>query len=293
MTTPARAPAAVAALLAEIIDDASLFPPATLPMTEAVDTHASAARGDYRWMLGRFLCPVDRVDELPGGVVPRLGLVFGSWPAAPSAVVTVPEGTAVEAIEARLPDADVAARAAHLIGVARALGAARAWIEIPWSDFPSTEWASAAKSIAGVDGAGLKVRCGGERPETFPPPALLASIIAACRDADTPLKATAGLHHPFRHPDSAIGVVMHGFINLAVAVALARHAGSDEGEIAAVLAEDDVDAFALGADALGWRDRMVSAADVAETRGSGAFAGFGSCSFREPVDDLVALGILT
>ena len=284
MTSPSHAPRAVAALLAEIIDDAAMFPPASMDLPEAVDAHVAAQTGDYRWMLGRFLCPAARVGELPPGVSLRLGVVFGEWPE--HAV----EADTVDAVEARLPDADVATRAEELVRIANG---ARAWLEIPWAEFPSSEWPSAAKAIAAVDGCGLKVRCGGEHAGAFPPAALLGSIVAACRDAGTPLKATAGLHHPFRHPDAAIGVVMHGFVNVAVAVVLARHAALDEGDIAAVLSEDDPDAFTLGGDGVGWRDRVVGADEVAETRASGAFAGFGSCSFREPVEDLVALGVLS
>src|SRR5687768_3159002 len=112
MTSPAMAGPAVAALLSEIVDDAGLFPPASLPMDEAVRAHMAARQGQYRWMLGRFLCPSDRLEELEtvvdrDGPPFRLGVVI----AANGWVDELGAGTAssshvgnIEAVEARLPD---------------------------------------------------------------------------------------------------------------------------------------------------------------------------------------------
>ena len=43
-------------------------------------------------------------------------------------------------------------------------------------------------------------------------------------------------------------------------------------------------------EAFRWRDRTASAPEVERARG--LFVAFGSCSFDEPVDDLVRLGLL-
>jgi hypothetical protein len=50
--------------LGALIDDAGLFPPARLPMAAALSGHRRAAAGARRWLLGRFLCPASRLDEL-------------------------------------------------------------------------------------------------------------------------------------------------------------------------------------------------------------------------------------
>jgi len=51
-------------LLDGIIDYAGLFPPAQLGMSEAFDRYVGHARGPDGWMLGRFVCPASRLDEL-------------------------------------------------------------------------------------------------------------------------------------------------------------------------------------------------------------------------------------
>ncbi len=50
-------------LLSEIIDYAGLFPPSKLSMPEAVINYAAYKNSNYNWMLGRFICPVGRLDE--------------------------------------------------------------------------------------------------------------------------------------------------------------------------------------------------------------------------------------
>jgi hypothetical protein len=51
--------------------------------------------------------------------------------------------------------------------------------------------------------------------------------------------------------------------------------------------ETDAAAFALGASGFAWRGQTIDAGLARER-----FTGFGSCSFEEPVEDLVALGVL-
>jgi hypothetical protein len=100
-----------------------------------------------------------------------------------------------------------------------------------------------------------------------------------------PFKATAGLHHPFRLRDEVIGVLQHGFMNLLAATALAEVA-----DAAAIVAETDPGAFELSAAGLRWRGHVADAGALARARE--LFTAYGSCSFDEPVADLVAHGIL-
>jgi hypothetical protein len=53
------------ALFTGLIDYAGLFPPAELPMDEAVRRYDAYRQGEYAWMLGRFIVPEQRVSEVP------------------------------------------------------------------------------------------------------------------------------------------------------------------------------------------------------------------------------------
>ena len=63
-TSPAGG--ALHALLDGLIDYAGLFPPAKLPMGDAVRNYAAYLRSEHEWMLGRFICPVSRLEEFRG-----------------------------------------------------------------------------------------------------------------------------------------------------------------------------------------------------------------------------------
>ncbi|MDE3127939.1 MAG: hypothetical protein KGL38_08030, partial [Gemmatimonadota bacterium] len=53
----------LAALLARAVDYAGLFPPARLPMADAVRAYADYRHGPQAWMLGRFVVPAARLEE--------------------------------------------------------------------------------------------------------------------------------------------------------------------------------------------------------------------------------------
>jgi hypothetical protein len=123
-------------------------------------------------------------------------------------------------------------------------------------------------------GLRAKVRCGGSVVPTIP---RLAELIQACRRLEVPFKATAGLHEPLRHEHE------HGFLNLLAAAVF----GDEED----ALEEEHPDAFAVTGDAFRWRDREAGPDEIALVRRA-LFVSFGSCSAQEPIDGLVALGLL-
>ena len=113
----------------------------------------------------------------------------------------------------------------------------------------------------------------------------------------SPFKATAGLHHPVRGEQA---------LTYAADAPRARHArlperlrrrrrssrsrSALERALQACCVEEDPRAFASDGDALAWRGHRI-----ATEAGACAplFAGFGSCSFAEPVADLRRSGLLT
>jgi hypothetical protein len=123
-------------------------------------------------------------------------------------------------------------------------------------------------------GLRAKVRCGGS---AVPSVTELAEVVRRCRELGLVFKATAGLHHAVRTGGE------HGFLNLLAAAVF----GDEE----AALGEEDAAAFSLDEAAFRWRGESASGPEVARVR-EGLFAGFGSCSVAEPVDELRALSIL-
>jgi len=83
---------------------------------------------------------------------------------------------------------------------------------------------------------------------------------------------------------------MYGFLNVFLATAFLR-SGMSQADAAALLEERDPSAIVFDDDRVSWRGHRltVSALEVAR---AASIQSFGSCSFREPIDDLTALDLL-
>ena len=220
------------ALLAELIDHAPLFPPASLPLGEALAEHELARVSEDAWLVRRFVVPASRLAEL-GEADVRLSVVLDA-----PAVLDDPR---IEAVEVP-PSVDERPTAPEVYVEGRIERGYRA-----------------------------KVRCGGA---SVPSVEELAAFIRACREDGVPFKATAGLHHAL--PTNG----EHGFLSLLAACVF----GDEEEAL-----RDD--AFELDEGSFRWRGRSAVAEELARVRRE-LFAGFGSCSFEEPVGELKGLGIL-
>jgi hypothetical protein len=149
--------------------------------------------------------------------------------------------------------------------------------------------------VAEVAAHGLraKLRAGGVTADAFPAASDVARFLAACARHGVMLKATAGLHHPLRgeyaltYDANAARSEMYGYLNMFLAASFVRQ-GMPESELAELLTERDARAFRVTDDEISWRGRAVDAQTLAADRAAFA-ASFGSCSFREPLDDLSAL----
>lgn len=299
-------------LLHDAIDYAGLFPPAQLDMSGAVTEYASYLESADDWALGRLVVPAARLDELGtvatglvkgparslGGESPwRVSAVFGADPRADLARVQgfnetyTPDregwrGT-VQAIELRASSTDAIESTLRLIP----LDEFELFIEIPIDG----DVQALVRAMSGT-GAFAKVRTGGTASDAFPSSADLARFLAACVQADVPFKATAGLHHPIRGdyaltyaPDSARGP-MFGFLNVFLAAAVLG-AGESEATARALLEERDPAAVQFDEGGVSWHGHHLSMTQLVGTRNNGVRS-FGSCSFREPLDDLASLGML-
>ena len=296
------------ALLGSLIDHAPLFPPASMDMEEAVAEDRIARRDPNAWMIARFVCPASRLGELEDalggwGDAPQLSVVLDgvaagdepSWTEALEAEAhdladAARAGAPVAAVELRLPSPRPGSAA--LIAAQAALRPLRA--EVYLELLPGERWRDTLPATIGAAaaiGARAKLRSGGETAAAFPPVEQVALVLAACRDTGVVLKATAGLHHPVRHIDEATGTHMHGFLNLLAAASFAAAHNLRAGGLERVLAEEDPQAFEVGADFIRV-GRQRASADEIEAARRHLFASYGSCSWREPVEDLQAMGVL-
>jgi len=281
------------AVLAHAIDYAGLFPPASLPIRAAVQSFADYAQSPDGWALGRFVVAVSQAYEL----LAALPEVPGLPEPLPVAVVLDADPRtsrkALEALAARVLVGAVEGRVtqpAEIPRLAPSHQEQEVYAEVPLREAPAPFVSALADR--GVFG---KLRTGGVTADAFPAPDFLLEWLAALAHADVPFKCTAGLHHPVRGryrltyaPDSPLGT-MYGYLNVMVAGAGLR-AGWSDAEAREALLEDNPIAFSVRGDALAWRDRELNAGLIRTFRLRG-MRGFGSCSFREPLDELAEVPV--
>jgi hypothetical protein len=82
---------------------------------------------------------------------------------------------------------------------------------------------------------------------------------------------------------------MFGFLNLFLAAAFLEQGMADD-ETVALLEESSPNSLRFEDDAIYWRSHRLSNAELEQARRRAA--AFGSCSFREPIDDLKAMRLL-
>lgn len=283
---------AVHAALERIVDYAGLFPPAQLPLAEAVAEYERERRSRHSWMLGRFVVPVARVVELDAllddnATVPAAVLLNGGTLVSGSAHVRPERCEVALRVDREAGAARAAVRA--LKKSAEALAAAMpVVVEVP-NGLASATLAEAVDALA-EEGLTAKIRCGGASPEATPSVESLSAFISAVVHAGVPFKATAGLHHPVRHFNERAGVEMHGFLNVLAAACFAGEV--DSATVTRIIAEEDAESFRFDEQGFAWRGYVADVERLRNVR-ERRFLSFGSCSFAEPVDDLIALAFLS
>ncbi|MCM2315549.1 MAG: hypothetical protein NDJ92_10405 [Thermoanaerobaculia bacterium] len=289
---------ALTTLLRGMIDYAGLFPPAALSMEEAVANFESYRASPEKWMLGRLIVPVARLDEFESAAA-RFSIGLGAgWriSALPGADLRA-ELEAIDAFNRRnrrraaVDTIEVKVATSGGIVAASALipASLETYFEVPVVDDP--DWL--VEAIATV-GRRAKIRTGGVTPDAFPSAAQIARFIARCNSRGVAFKATAGLHHPLRcvrpltyEPASPTGT-MHGFLNVFLAAALVFN-GYPVALAEQLLCEDDPASLRVEPDSVAWRGHSLTTVELAASRRRLA-SSFGSCSFAEPVAEIAELG---
>jgi acetoacetyl-CoA synthetase len=319
-------PAAASALVGRVVDYAGLFPPASLPMASAVANFAQYAQGPDRWALGRFVVMAKDLDAFRVAAEPflanaspetpwELSVLVGPDMAADLEAITRTEAASgarvrVASIETRLDAPDlVVPLLAQIRGMARP--PQEIWFELPVLALPGapapTDRAQLEAALLpffealhgrGGDGGevggkvGGKVRTGGVHPHLFPTPEALLTVLGLAARFDIPFKATAGLHHPLRgrYPltyaeDAELGT-MFGYLNVLLAMLALRQGEPDAARDLLIL--EDPRALSWQDDGISWEHLHVPIEAIRALRARG-LTSFGSCSLREPVDELVPI----
>jgi hypothetical protein len=311
MTTSTNALPAVRTALSHLIDYAGLFPPAKLAVRPALDEFRAACAGPAAWMLGRFIVQTTRLDELRDAaagerfalsaivdagsdsrtwfaaaqrLADKLAVARRSDAALDIACLEVP----LPALASRRETYDAAIGQFAALAERYGLRDLPIYVEVP-RDARFLEHLAGTMAALARHRLGAKIRCGGVTPEAFPSVAEVAAFVGAARVEGVPFKATAGLHHPLRHVDAATGFHMHGFLNVLAASVFAGKSGADELE--QVVGLEDAAAVRFSDAGLQWGKRTASIEEIAAAREHG-FVAYGSCSFSEPVEDLISMQLL-
>jgi hypothetical protein len=315
------------AFTGKLIDYAGLFPPADLSLSAAFLNFFEYKKSDFESMLSRFICPVKLFPELKvllaenetgnntmfisalssgGSNVKDFEVNFerdlGIWKEFISDL-TIP--AVVDSFEMRLPDElldsenkkDIQSAIDNISNRLRTHISNPVFLFLEGSSDQNRKHISESlidsisnHNLKGVN-TGFKFRTGGVNASSFPAPEQIAFCIRTCLDRKVPMKFTAGLHHPFRHYDKAIGAMMHGFINVfGTGIIAMRHNISDKG-IEEILRDEDPDNFIFTDEYFSWKDWKIETDDIEFAR-KDLVLSFGSCSFDEPVEDLISLNLL-
>ena len=305
----------VNAFFSQIIDYAGMFPPAKLPLEEALRNYLRYRKeSPHRWMLGRFVCPTARLQDFlalartsqHSGLLSLTALGqqasqasefgpqiladvqaiedfrrgWGNDAVIDTYEVALPKGAAVQSLATEMQLVESRLKRAKL----------RWFIEIPLTGSRTFDEDQLAEISANRQ-VGLKLRTGGLTTDAFPSDDQVAFFIDRCRSARLPWKATAGLHHPRRHWDASLQFWHHGFLNVFGAGLLALAHPLNVNDMAEILSDREAQHFRFDADGFAWKDWTCPTAQIVELRSTAATS-FGSCSFDEPCQDLLAMGLI-
>ncbi|WNS78566.1 hypothetical protein RRU94_00895 [Domibacillus sp. DTU_2020_1001157_1_SI_ALB_TIR_016] len=295
--------AAVSHFMTELIDYAGLFPPAALPLAEAISNYHSYIHGSDSWMLGPFVIPASRLNELQ----PFAAQFNDQYPLRLSVILSKSEtiekeieamnlfletydtAGSIEAVEVPLPEK---VDFSFLEKLEQYTGNYPVYCEMTGTNQEILTTLDAISSLNQISSKsiGVKMRMGGIRADLFPSAERAAFIIHETQKRGLAIKFTAGLHHPIRQYRNEVETKMHGFVNVFTASIMAYCRSIHIETIQAILLDEDPTNFSFTKEALSWRNFTVSSAEIDKARTLFA-ASYGSCSFDEPREELGELTI--
>lgn len=306
------------ALLAGLFDYAGLFPPASQALDEALASYARYRSSRDGWMLGRFVVPAARLDDVSQVATRYLPTGEGAVAWRFSALA----GPDAQADAAQVSDfngrhADAAAGAAIVdtfelaVATVEEVRAARAWASRGFEVYCEVPLGTTTERLLdAVAHAGLhaKVRTGGPTVERVPAADALAEFLCGCVARGVVSKAAAGLLHAVTGShvawpgDGAARGTMNGFLNLLLAAGIVEGAGR--------AAAHSIEVCATVAHLLGvtttptWHGHagiewagdhgpvIEGPLDQFAVSGRALVRSIGTCSFEDPIADARRIGLL-
>ncbi|WP_409271425.1 hypothetical protein V1499_18295 [Neobacillus sp. SCS-31] len=301
-----------------LIDYAGLFPPARLPLEEALDNFVSYRQSADSWMLGKFILPFDSLEELvelfpnlpPGTYLPlsltrrNCGQLYDFYERFCKELQIIEDfnwkhGHLAEIIMFEIPLPQGIPNKNELLLLA-SLGQAaniKLFLEIMVSDQENWEQQLIqtldvfAQTNSLVSSAlGVKFRTGGLEAKMFPSPEKLSAFLYHCAERRLQIKFTAGLHHPVRMFRHEVGTKMHGFVNVFTAGLFAYAHQLNKEALTELLKDESPENFCFQPEQLSWKNNQITVQDIRRSRKH--LFSYGSCSFDEPRDELRELHIL-
>jgi hypothetical protein len=293
----------VRTLLEGAIDYASLFPPSQYTMERAVNNYALNRSGVYGWMMGRFVLPVARLDEFldaanqyltgPTRSPWRLSVLSSedAYDSIKSIMAFNRDNSGKVVIDSFEVKGNTTSKIENTVDALPDF--ITAYFELPpaAANFPDLV------ATLAINKQCAKIRTGGVTADAFPKSKEVIRFVRTCMAANVPFKATAGLHHPIRcfkpltYDDNAPSGTMHGFLNVFLMTGFARESYKPE-LLEEILEEEFAEAFTFDPESITWRDENhLELWQIERLRRFGIHS-FGSCSFEEPMEDLIELGLL-
>ncbi len=288
-------------LIAEIVDYAGLFPPSQLPMNEAVANYAAYLDSNYKWMLGRFVVPVQRLDEFAASAAELFERSGEIWKLSVLASDDIGETVGkISAFNENLKGravADALEIKAHDAAEIKRIDAHLPKNLAVYFELPLDENLSESVVTLAIHRHRAKIRTGGITENAFPAIDKITRFIRLCLAANVAFKCTAGLHHPLRcrkpltyETNAPVGK-MNGFLNVFLAAAFLQQ-GYEPPLIHELLESERADDFQFRADGVLWKQEYFAHTTQLRLLRERGIISFGSCSFTEPIEDLQELGLL-
>ncbi len=309
-----------------IIDYAGTFPPAKLPLDQAVIRFVEYANSDKSWMLGPFVIPTIDLSQAHSLLAKNTGLIKSKTLFfAPLIMTDLSSADWQQSLQKELDDI------AGFLSLSSNYELAQIELKLPIEYFfgekgvkrlyeirNTVESLEIEPKLIYVEGMtlnswdtrippfvraikqsnhnsrsepliGLKLRTGGLTKTAFPSTNFLAAVLQTISAERIPFKATAGLHHAIRHYNPALETMEHGFLNVFGALILGMH-HELEMEVIAMMLEDQEPLHFSFDGGFCWNNYCVERDEIVDLRRYAR--SFGSCSFEEPVASLTEMSLL-